>query len=240
MKKLIIFIIIVGLFVLGYYYFQQEDISMNNDITQEEQDFNNSGQAKTIEDETDLWKFYSNEEAGVSIKYPYDITLNIRATKIGDLDIPGFGKEEALKDIESLSEGEYGSNFDWPIEVSKKVRNLGTINGQEFMALSRFEVCSVTFERVLVFYSNDHQVQITSKGDKDAIVNSMPEYFKTDEENCQDEKIWDFDKQDEFYQVLSEGKGSEVAQEWFDSFEKVIKTINFGSEKDTVSFLQEN
>ncbi len=249
MKKLIIFIVILVVIVWGYSYFNQ-----NEQISPQEQEFNNSGQAKAIEDETDLWKFYDDSDVGFDIKYPHNVKLDgqrneelsliIRETNLEDLNLPGFGKEEALKDMISLSGGEYGSDFDWPIEISKKVRNLGDINAQEFMALSRFEVCDVVFERILVFYNNDQQVQIIVRGDKDEIINSMPEYFKIDETNCQDEKIWDFDKQEQFYEVLSKGKGSAVAQEWFDSFDDIVDTIELNNENlpvqasDKLSLLQ--
>jgi len=40
-------------------------------------------------------------------------------------------------------------------------------------------------------------------------------------------KIWNFDKQAQFYQDLSQGKGSVVVQEWFDLFDEIISTIEF-------------
>jgi hypothetical protein len=208
-------------------------------LSQEEKDFNNSGRAKAIIDETDLWSYYENLMAGFTIKYPHSVffddknadalyKLSISAEKIKTLEgTMGFNKETALKNQKSLNNGEYGTEVDWPLEVSKKVVNLGDITAQEFMVLGRFEVCSVSFIRTLYFFNDDNQVVISLSGPEDMIVKTMPEYFTTDPANCGEQKIWDFEKQAQFYNDLADNKGSVIAQEWFDSFSKIIKTINF-------------
>jgi hypothetical protein len=226
-KILVLIVVIIGLGVAGWYFPKSE-------VDPAELEFNNSGQAKAVENETDLWQFYENEQSGFSLKYPYNVSmdneegnlsLTIESIKIGDLDYPGFDKEEILKDIQSLKDGQYGNEYDWALPVSKKVRSLGSLNGQEFMVLSRFEICDATFERKLLFYHNDSRVIVTLKEDRSSIIDNSPEYFTTNEENCQTEKIWDFDKQDQFYQDLAGNKGFFTAQEWFDTFDKIIDTI---------------
>jgi len=206
-------------------------------LSQEEKDFNNSGRAKAIIDETDLWSYYDNLMAGFTIKYPHSVSfdnknadsfykLSISAEKIETLEgTMGFNKETALKNQESLNNGDYGTDVDWPLEVSKKVVDLGNVNAQEFMVLGRFEVCSVSFIRTLYFFNGDNQIVISLSGPENEIVETMPEYFTTDPANCGEQKIWDFEKQAQFYIDLADNKGSVVAQEWFDTFAKIITTI---------------
>jgi len=187
------------------------------------------------QDETDLWQFYENKEAGFSLKYPYTVTmdekvgnlvLTIESKKIEELDYPGFDLAEVLNDIELLKQGQPGANYvDWALDASEKIRNLGAVNAQESMVLSRFEICDVTFERKLVFYNNGYRVILTLKEDKSNIIDNLPQYFTLNEENCGTNSIWNFDKQIDFYQELVAGKSFFTAQEWFDTFDKIVETI---------------
>jgi hypothetical protein len=240
MKKILLLMVVIILSVSGYYYYQN--------ISKEEKEFNESGRAKAILDETDLWNYYENEEAGFSIKYPGDVSLNkdedflfnlsVDVKKIDSLsDTMGFNKETALKNIDLLENGEYGDNVDWPLDISKKVKRIGDVNAQDFMVLSRFEICDVTFERKVYFFYNDNQIVITLSGPKTEIMNSASEYFETNEANCGEEKIWNFDKQAQFFEELKEGNGSEVAQEWFNKFDEIIETITFNEKDNNYSVL---
>lgn len=216
---------------------EQKNEEQNN-ISQEEQEFNQSGRAKAILDETDMWKIYE-DKAGFSVKYPHDVnfqenqglghyTLTVNSQKIENLEgTMGFNKETAEKNIEFLRNGEYGITVGWPLEASKRMANLGEENAQEFMVLSRFEVCDVVFRRELYFFHNNYQISIKLDASKDEIVDAMPEYFTINRENCQDEKIWDFDKQEDFYKDIEEGSGSEIALNWFNLFNQIVKTISF-------------
>jgi len=242
----IIFVLIIVVFLYKQQLFIENFIF--SDKLNEEQEVNNNDQIEETEDEIDSWQLHIDDKAGFSVKYPQnavfqggledDLSFNITVTHIDDLEYPGFGKEEALNNIEELNKGEYGEEFDWPLKLSKKVIRVGNKNMQGFMVLGRFEVCDVVFERRLIFYNNNYQIEITLRGDKDKIVESMSQYFKIDNLNCQDDKIWDFDKQNEFYQNLSDGKGSVVAQEWFDSFDEMVKTIEFISPSINVDLIQ--
>jgi len=239
-KILFLIIVIIGLGVAGWYFPKSE-------VDLAELEFDNSGQAKAVEDETDLWQFYENDQADFSLKYPYNVSiddlvgnlsLTVESTKIDDLDYLGFNKEEILKDIQSLKNSQYGNEYDWVLPISKKVRSLGSLNGQEFMVLSRFDICDTTFERKLLFYHNGSRVIITLKEDRSNIIDNSPEYFTTNEESCQTEKIWDFDKQDQFYQDLVNNKGFFTAQEWFDTFDKIIDTIEIDDTEVSQTYSQ--
>jgi len=212
-------------------------------LSDEEREFNESGRAKAILDETDLWQVYEDAEAGFTIKYPHSVTLNgddedslrlrVYSDTIEGLEgTMGFNEETARHNVEKLQLGIYGKNVDFPLGVSMKVQSVGDTNAQKFMTLGRFEVCNVTFERTLYFFHNDHQIVITLAGST-SIIESAPEYFTTDEENCGAEQIWDFEKQEQFYTDLANNKGSDIAQEWFDTFDAIVDTIAFTTSPST-------
>jgi len=195
---------------------------------------------KTTKPETDLWQVYEDQSVGFSFKYPPtvvlengekgNLALTVESILIDELDYPGFDKTEVLNDVQLLISGQPGTNYsDWALDLSEKIRNLGKINAQEFMVLSRFEVCSVVFERKLLFYHNNYRVIITLKETKSNIVDNLPQYFETNEENCGTNVIWNFDKQEQFYRDLVVGKSFFTAQEWFDTFDKIINTIEINT-----------
>jgi hypothetical protein len=233
MKKLLL-TLLAAILLAGCTQAPVLDNRIGEQTSEEEQAFNASGQAKAIEDPTDLWQFHENSKAGFSLKFPHDVILgeNLRiesefVSSLGERPL-GYTTENATNIRDSLATGEFGKNeIDWPLEDSKQVKSLGVLNGQDFLVLGRFEVCDVTFERKLVFYSNDHQTIITLETPKEPIIAENPEIFTTDAENCFEEKIWNFDKQVDFYKSLSKGKSGEAAQAWFDTFDAIVETIEF-------------
>lgn len=222
--------IVIVLGVIGWYL-------PKSPVDLSEEEFNASGQTKTIENETNFWQIYEDKQAGFSLKYPYmvvldgeeDLNLDVEVTKIDNLDYPGFDKADVLEDVQALKNGQVTENSGeyWGLSLSEKVISLGDLNGQEFMVLSRFEVCDVTFERKLLFYKNGYRVLITLEEKKSNIVDNLPQYFTVNEDNCGNEIIWDFDKQDQFYKDLVAGKGFFTIQEWFNTFDKIVGTIEF-------------
>ncbi len=196
-----------------------------------EKEFNASGRAKAIEDKTDLWMVYEDTDAGFTIRYPHSVTLGedliVESDPIETLEgTMGYNRETALKNQKALQDGEYGDSVDFALDASQRVRPIDGTSAQEFMVLGRFEVCDVTFERKLYFFNNDHQVVITLLGSQDEIMQSSSVFFATDNNNCGDMMIWDFEKQDDFYRTLSRGNGSEVAQNWFNDFDAIIDTLS--------------
>jgi hypothetical protein len=240
MKKILLIVSILIVAGAGYIIVNKEQ-AKNQEISKEEQEFNESGQAKAILDEVDLWKFYESKEGGFSIKYPHDVSFDGDTENLLDLTIEideveglegtmGFNEETALKNVKSLEKAEYGETVDIPLKESKKVRDIDGISSQEFMVLSRFEVCDVTFQRKVYFFNDNKQIVITLSGPKEMIIDSMSEYFETNSDNCGDEKIWNFEKQKDFYKKLSENRGVGIAQDWFNSFDRVIDTIRFNND----------
>jgi len=185
----------------------------------------------------ETWKTYENKDAGFSIKYPDTVSLNKKEADkqyrmIVDIEpvsslkgTMGFNKETALKNIESLSKGEYGIKVDWPVKESRRIRKIGNTYAQDFIVLSRFEVCDVVFERKLYFFNNDYQIIVTLIGPKEGIITSLPSFFVSDKDNCGQDKRWDFKKQEEFIGMLNNGKAPKPAQDWFNLFDKIVETI---------------
>lgn len=212
-------------------------------ISAEEQKFNESGQAKAIVNETDLWQVYENKEVWFSFKYPTGTNLikeknykiepgesyiKVEIKNIGDKVAPNdLTKEEDMKNIEELSAWNFGVNYDNPIAESKKISAVWNIFGQDFLVLSRFDVCNVTVERVLIFYFNNKKILITSYAPLIGLKTSMPDYFMLDEPNCWAETRWKFDKQKDFYQTLANKKASTLLQIWYNNFDKMVWTVTF-------------
>lgn len=225
---------------------EPEVVETEEVFTPEEIAFNESGRAKAIEDETDLWAVYENDVLDIEFKYPMSLTLleadeyNMNSDqsyiKVEITDPDGEGEDEPLmlssdemeETMEALEDGKFGLEQDFPIQSSKKVKALGSQNAQDFMVLSRFEVCDVTLERKFAFYQYGQEVVITIFASKDELQSTMPDYFTVDYDNCGDDSIWDHAKQDEFYTALENGDGSNEIQYWFDSIDQMMDTITLG------------
>jgi len=244
-KKISVFIFSVFLFS-GCHHEYREIVVPEERISAEEAAFNASGQAKAVENETDLWQFYEDQKTGFTLNYPHDVVLSerknddgfqlfIRSEKIDGLEgTMGYGQETAEQNVIKLASGDYGQEVDFPLPESKKIRKIGDKNAQEFMVLTRFEICDVALERKLYFFNNDHQIVITLSAPKNSVLDEIDDYLTTNEENCGDQKIWDFEKQKLFYEDLVNGKGGEKIQHWFDTFDKIAKTIELSAgEKET-------
>jgi len=174
---------------------------------------------------------------GISFQYPDnvdleeskqgDYLLNVKVEKVSSLaGTMGYDKVTAEKNIKLLEGGQYGDNVDWPFEASKKVARIDKVNAQDFVVFSRFEVCSVVFERTAYFFHEGNQFIITLSIPKDLMISRFPQYFKIDKTNCGDEYVWDFDKQEEFYKLARNGELG-MASDWLQTFDSIIKTIKF-------------
>lgn len=220
------------------------DSNVNDSEKETNQNVNQISESET-EDASD-WETYN--EGTFSLKYPSEVviaehylnpnrlTMTINKRWVQELNFPlGYDKETAEKDIQALKEGSFGQHMAFSLEESEKVIEIDGTTAKSFMVLGRFEVCDVTFERTVIFYigegeylSNYHQIVITLSGPEGVIINSMENYFTTNEANCGDEKIWDLDDEstrEKFYETLVAGDGSEIAQNWYGTFDKILETI---------------
>ncbi|MFZ2153651.1 MAG: hypothetical protein WAV16_00250 [Candidatus Moraniibacteriota bacterium] len=214
-------------------------------LSQEEQDFNNSGRAKAIIDnkEMDTWPLYENDKVGFSLHYPMNTILvdedsfvlgsempqiKIGIREIGAMENPwDMNEAEALKNIEDLAGGSFGKNNENALESSKKVSMVGNIFAQDFMVLSRFEICNVTLEHKSLFYFNNKQIEITAYAPIQKVKKEMADYFTTNKENCGEDKVWNLEKQNQFYAQLANKKAPSEIQAWYDNFEKMLDTLEF-------------
>jgi len=193
----------------------------------------------TEEDPIASWETYTDSNANFSLKYSSDIKLNpgepplelslyITVEEVNSLpdEYPlNYGRLSALEDISALGRGEYGIDCDFAFDESKEVIKIGDKYAKSFVVFGRFEVCSVTFERKAIFYNDGYRVILTLSGAKNEIKEGMSQYFKYDESNCGKFEIWDFDKQDDFYNDLVNKDASSAAQNWYEFFDSIIETI---------------
>lgn len=216
----IVFLIVIVGAVSAYIYFKKSGTTIplvQNIIT------------KTTED-TSSWKTYTNTEAGFSFKYPPSVLFDskaensatqsellVSAEKLSDIpeDLPSFmGRNDAMASKELLAKGE-----------NKDFVKIGSLNGTFGMRLSQFEICSIILSRTLTFFPGEYRVIITLAGPQDAIMNSMPEFFTVDEKNCGSNRMWNQENKSSFSDTLKQGKGKGAAQEWYDNFDAIVKTL---------------
>jgi len=223
MKKLLIIVFIIIIIGIACFII----VNPRDSITEEEQEFNDSGRAKAILDETDLWMIYEGD--GFTIKYPHNVSLNsmdkdyglyIEEININSLEPEaplGFGKTNVLKNKDSLTQGLYGEESGF--EIGGLLRIIGDVYARDYLTLSMFEICDVRFERSLYFFRNDNLVIITLKAPKDNIIE---QYFTTNQENCGDQLIWG---NQQLYAI--DLRSGEIIQEWYDLFDDIVNTIEF-------------
>ena len=203
----------------------------------------NSDEKGAISEGTNGWKKYDNPAVGISFKYPSDIILlkkddyNIDPEKthmkvvicnIGETNAPmDLNKEDARRNIEALTGGKFGVEYDFPFPLSKKVKSVGFLFAQDYIVLMRFDMCDVSLERSFLFYYNNKQIIITLYAPINKLKKTMPEYFVVNKEMCGNYKMWNMDKQNEFYKKLVAGNGSKVIQNWYNSFDQICEEIIF-------------
>lgn len=193
------------------------------------------------------WKYKKYPTAGVmigylsnEIKFPEEsnnkeLTLSVKVEKVSEIGdaTMGYDKETSQKDIDSLDKGEFGENVDFGLKDSQKVIQLsdGKTYAKEFIVLSRFEVCSVVFDRVLIFYHNGYRTILTLTADKDKIIEENPGYFAKNVDNCGEDLVWNFkddDIQKQFYKDLSSGKlDGATTGNWYHVFDEIAGAVDF-------------
>ena len=174
----------------------------------------------------DGWQRFENKEAGVAVSYPQDANIDIRINRIEGLaDTMGFNEQTAKLNRYALSKQSFGEPVDFSLESSQSVVPIGSGFAQDATVLRRFEVCDITFDRVLYFFHRGHQIVVTLSGPTEEIVKESPAFFKTYYPECADDLMWDDDLMDEFYTTIKLGRGGDQAQLWFDTFEDIVETI---------------
>jgi len=193
------------------------------------------------------WLTYTNTDAGFTLKYPPSVrfdtgdggdmgderdTLTIAVEKMSDIpeEYPlGMDRKTAVADREALEKGKAQTIGDFASSDALIPLNTdsGVLNARMNSVLSRFEVCSVLFNRSLTFYPGEFRVRITLDRDEKSIVESMPEFFTSDAKNCGEQMMWvrSADKMGQFLPTLARGEGKGAGQAWYDAFDGIIQTI---------------
>ena len=193
--------------------------------------------------EAENWLKYNNPEIGFSFEYPSNLLflkeneynqdsqksfIKLEIKDIGKVEDPmDFNFEDAMKNIEALSSGKFGLEYDFPFTPSKMVKTVGFLFAQDFLVLARFEICNVTLERKLLFYFNNKQIVLTLYAPTKQLFKTMPEYFTIDKANCGDALIWNQEEQTDFFNSLKVGNASPIIQKWYNQFDKISETIVF-------------
>lgn len=158
-----------------------------------------------------------------------DLSLNVSINAVENLKGPE--KEAAISERDTLEAGDFGPDTDFSFEPSRNVIKISDTFVKEFLVFARYDICDVAFDWKARFYNNDYQIQITLSADREKMIESMDEYFTYDEVNCLDQKVWDFDKQDEFYNKLTNSQLTDPASEWFDTFDFIMYLLQINEFK---------
>jgi hypothetical protein len=194
------------------------------------------------------WQAHEDPDGAFSLRYPSYVStgasidarnatdpaalfLSVTAEPIGSIEQPGITPEMITETATALEGGTFGEEMEqWGIEPATQITEIAEGKyAQEYMVLSRFEVCDVTFERTAIFYNNDHRITITLHG-SGALTEELSDHFTVDEENCGAVFIWDHEKKEAFYNTLAEGLGTKNAQKWYDTFDEIMNSISFEGE----------
>lgn len=191
---------------------------------------------------------FTDANTGLSLSYPsfinlyttgqnipednnFSLAIWIRKVDSLNSDYPLYSgnKDNAIAEMKSLENGEFGAPIDFEFDSSKKVIKIEDLNAKTYVLFGRFDTCSIAFERTLRFYSNGYQIEITLAGPPDEITNSMPQYF----EDYGGSTCWKADSDPHsmaaFYKSLVNRSASEVTLKWYDTFDSIINSIKLSS-----------
>jgi len=189
---------------------------------------------------------YTNPDADFSFQYPegikliaggsdnvQELSMSVTVQNIDNMlvDAPdNLSQSGSQSDMLALNQGLFNPNgltiTPWSLDASEQVISIDGKNSKSFVTFGRFEVCSALLERSLVFYNNGHRVTITLYGPKDSIIASMPYHWHSVPGECGSASIWKEGQQVPFYQLLLAGNASTIAQNWFNTFDNIIDSID--------------
>lgn len=199
---------------------------------------------------------FENEEAGFSLIIPEgvelmdaehlvpsstgSIALTVRVDSVDGLEEAGlYSKGMAEEVMQNLEKGELGPGLDFEEEKSEKIVSLGNLNAREGMIFGRFEVCNVTFERILVFYPKKddkvYQVVLNLRMPNEKMIPAFPDYFHTDPDNCGEELAWIQQAEtgenmrifSKFHHYEVQKNEHPLIKEWNTAFDAIKESIKF-------------
>lgn len=233
-KLIIALLISLVLILIGLVFFLVKKSGLfiqNNSISEAPVSEQQISVSPVMPTDTSSWAVYTDKEAGFSFKYPpsrvlvnYSETdsidglfLSVASEKLTDIpeDLPSFmGRKDALLEKELLDSG-----------TAVGAVKIGSLNGNVSSEYSRFEVCSLFFARELKFYPGEYRVMLILTAPKEQVIVEMPEFFQIDEANCGSQTMWKLNQIENFDGLLQKNQGKGVAQEWYNTFNDIVKTI---------------
>lgn len=185
-------------------------------------------------DETALTTYTSNTPA-FTFMYPSEATLDLQKgdglnliVTVNNLramtDQPaGFDRENIAQDKTSLAAGDPTTPFRQGVDY--RLENISGALAKSYLVLRQFEVCDVQFDRELIAYKDDYQVVVTWSYLGDRLIDNNPAYFTKDSMDCGQQRIWK--DQDAFASDLEMGDTDSVSQNWYDSFDEIVRSFTF-------------
>jgi hypothetical protein len=171
--------------------------------------------------------FYS-DLAEFAFVYPQD-SVTLCSNPYLRNDKPPF-----LLCVDIFPEGEDAlpMDYNFAYEPSHRTCNISGTEVTEYIVFSRYDICDVTFERTAVFNNKYNQVVLTLISDREAAIESSKQYFTMDEQNCSGtNRVWNYEKQNEFYANLLAGNLSGTVQKWHDIFNEVTRLLQINEFK---------
>lgn len=202
-----------------------------------------------FDSDTQNWKVFSDKVTGLTFKYPNSITINEIPNKETELFAPVLqlninkitslgsttpaiwydNPQVALNTKKLLENRQFDTKSDQGGDTYKLVQLPKGINAQSYNTYGRNGICSMSPSRNLVFYINDYQVIFFYAIYGKEARNLIPEkYLTIPPQECKVSKVWipvtgikDFDK------ALTENRlENQVLQDWFNNFDKIVKSIS--------------
>jgi len=189
------------------------------------------------------YRFYEN-----IVNYPPNTgsyVIDVYVRKIDDFKPnnpygPVNIKKSILNLYKSLNSGEINNEIF--TGVKPEVIQIDKINAFTFFKFTRGYADDVIFSRTMIFFNNGYYIGISLYADsfKKKIIRKMPQYFV---DANSDYPGWKFDREFNgsieenpvfvnFIRALENKNGSLEAQEWYESFNKIVKSIRFTEIKE--------
>jgi len=237
MKKLLFIVLIIFLLTLGlWYFFFQKKNKINTTNT------------TSITNITQT-KLYKNQEANFTINVPRQINIQENPN---NFDIGEASLSQVISVVIKTKKNTFFSKNPYdptpeqmkiesdllnngilpPINDSSFVyepsRKIVLLSGKKYaikqMNFFGFDCDEFYFEQKLTTYNKGYHVNISYIANAEKIKKLYPEYFTRDFK-CENKIV--FSRSDQFYEDLVSGKLKGVAQEWYGTFNQMIRDITF-------------
>ena len=188
--------------------------------------FFNKNESENLE----IYKYFKNDLAGFEFKYSENIQLekDLTVSVIKIISFPetqgllGFDQESLNKYKGDLEKGNLSNqSIDWG-KYGKVIKLSNNTYGQEEYIFARFDICSVLFEKRLIFFKDEYIIIITLKVESELMINENPEYFK----EYYDCIGWKENSMLDFYNNINNNKGV-LTNQWLNNFDSIINSITF-------------